>query len=79
MAALDRAAVESAIAARLRADPILQRVDGRRIDAQFEQYRQLASGGGSWSGTRSSTRGSTGRRSGFLAAAGTKLNGPGPT
>ncbi len=77
VAALDRAAVESAIGGRLRADPDLQRIDGRRIDTQFEQYRQLSERRRDL--VRDKVRHTwVDRQKGrFLAAAGTKLNGAG--
>ena len=73
VAALDRASVEVAIAARLRADPKLQQVDGRRIENLFEQYRQLA--GRRREGVRDAVQHLwVDRQKGrFLAAAGTKL------
>ena len=42
VAALDRAAVEGAIARRLAADPILHQVDGRRIEHSFDRHRELS-------------------------------------
>ena len=42
VAALDRAAVERAIADRLRADPNLHRVDARRVESLFDQHRRLS-------------------------------------
>ncbi len=77
VAALDRAAVESAIAARLRSDPILQRVDGRRVESAFDQYRQLAERRRGLVRDAVEHHWVAKQKERLLANAGTKLNGLG--
>ena len=77
LAALDRAAVQNAIGARLRADPSLVGVDARRVESLFEQYRQLAERRRQAVRDAAEHRWVSGQQQKFLAAAGTKLNGAG--
>jgi hypothetical protein len=77
VATLDRAAVEGAIGRRLKADPHLQRIDGRRIDTAFDQYRQLADRRRDLVRDCIDHRWVNRQKDRLLAAAGTKLNGMG--
>ncbi len=77
VAALDRAGVEVALGQRLRAHPELQRIDGRRIETQFEQYRLLAERRRDLVRDKVEHEWVSRQKTRFLAAAGTKLNGAG--
>ncbi len=75
--ALDRAAVERAIGDRLRADPNLYKVDARRVESLFEQYRQLSERRRDLVRDAVEHQWVSRQKNRLLAAAGTKLNGVG--
>jgi hypothetical protein len=77
VAALERVAVERAIADRLRSDPNLHRVDARRVESLFEQYRQLSERRRELVRDAVEHQWVSKQKNRLLAAAGTKLNGVG--